>query len=172
MVVVGGIYSPNHQNSRWGGLLSMGAPDSPVRHRTLSGAPATSPNRKGSDGFDCWSSDSLGHQTVWCRTGQALFTVWCAFWRLFWLCTNCPRTVQLSVNHCAGGRCSTVTPDSPVTHRTVRWIIAERGLRNPKVKSSKSIHPGAPDTVRWCTGQSGAPDQGSLRFLLLLSFEP
>jgi hypothetical protein len=23
----GGIYSPNHQNSRWGGLLSMGAPD-------------------------------------------------------------------------------------------------------------------------------------------------
>jgi hypothetical protein len=31
MVVVGGIYSPNHQNSRWGGLLSMGAPDSPMR---------------------------------------------------------------------------------------------------------------------------------------------
>jgi hypothetical protein len=24
----------------------------------------------------------------------------------------------------------------------------------------------------WGTGQSGAPDQGSLRFLLLLSFEP
>jgi hypothetical protein len=45
MVVVGGIYSPNHQNSRWGGLLSMGAPDSPVRHRTLFGVPATSPNR-------------------------------------------------------------------------------------------------------------------------------
>jgi hypothetical protein len=34
---LGGIYSPNHQNSRWGGLLSMGAPDSPVRHQTLSG---------------------------------------------------------------------------------------------------------------------------------------
>jgi hypothetical protein len=42
---LGGIYSPNHQNSRWGGLMSMGAPDSLVRHRTLSGAPATSPNR-------------------------------------------------------------------------------------------------------------------------------
>jgi hypothetical protein len=42
---LGGIYSPNHQNSRWGGLLSMGTPDSPVRHRTLSDAPATSPNR-------------------------------------------------------------------------------------------------------------------------------
>ena len=32
--------------------------------------------------------------------------------------------------------------------------------------------PGAPDTVRWHTGQSGVPDQGSLRFILLLSFEP
>jgi hypothetical protein len=36
----------------------------------------------------------------------------------------------------------------------------------------KSIHPGAPNTVWWHTGQSGAPDQGSLRFPLLLSFEP
>jgi hypothetical protein len=42
--VVGGIYNPNHQNSRWWRLLSHGAPDSPVRHRTLSGAPATSPD--------------------------------------------------------------------------------------------------------------------------------
>jgi hypothetical protein len=30
-----GIYSPNHQNSRWEGLLSMGASDSLVRHRTV-----------------------------------------------------------------------------------------------------------------------------------------
>jgi hypothetical protein len=44
-VVVGGIYSPNHQNDDWWRLLSYGAPDSPVRHRTLSGAPATSPGR-------------------------------------------------------------------------------------------------------------------------------
>jgi hypothetical protein len=26
--------------------------------------------------------------------------------------------------------------------------------------------PGAPDTVRWHTGQSGAPDQGALRLSL------
>ena len=32
--------------------------------------------------------------------------------------------------------------------------------------------PSAPDTVRWCTGQSGAPDQGTLRLLLVLLFEP
>jgi hypothetical protein len=44
VVVVGGIYSPNHQTNRWGGCLSMGASDSPVRHRTQSGALATSPN--------------------------------------------------------------------------------------------------------------------------------
>jgi hypothetical protein len=37
-----GIYSPNHQKWSLGGCLSHGAPDSPVRHRTLSGAPATS----------------------------------------------------------------------------------------------------------------------------------
>jgi hypothetical protein len=38
VVVVGGIYSPQPPNDRWRWLLSMGAPDSPVRHRTLSGA--------------------------------------------------------------------------------------------------------------------------------------
>jgi hypothetical protein len=42
---LGGIYSHNHQNGRWEGLVSMGAPDSPMCHRTLSGAPTTSPNR-------------------------------------------------------------------------------------------------------------------------------
>jgi hypothetical protein len=42
---LGGIYSPNHQNGRWGGYLSMGAPDSLV-------------------GFDRWSSDSWNHRTV------------------------------------------------------------------------------------------------------------
>jgi hypothetical protein len=40
-----GIYSPNHQNVAVGRLLSHGAPDSPLRHRTLSGAPATSAGR-------------------------------------------------------------------------------------------------------------------------------
>jgi hypothetical protein len=42
---LGGIYSPNHQKWPLGGCLSHGAPDSPVRHRTLSGAPATSAGR-------------------------------------------------------------------------------------------------------------------------------
>jgi hypothetical protein len=43
-----GIYNPNHQNVAVGRLLSHGAPDSPVRQQTLSGAPATSASRWGS----------------------------------------------------------------------------------------------------------------------------
>jgi hypothetical protein len=58
---LGGIYSPNHQNGRWGTLLSKGAPDSPVRHQTLSGAPAMSPNR--------WVP-TIGASDIW-ATGQS-----------------------------------------------------------------------------------------------------
>jgi hypothetical protein len=61
VLVVGGIYSPNHQSRRWGRLLSYGAPDSPVRHRTLFGAPATSPNRY---------SSTVGASDMW-ATGQS-----------------------------------------------------------------------------------------------------
>jgi hypothetical protein len=45
-------------------------------------------------------------------------------------------------------------------------------LQKPEGEEFESIAPGAPDTVRWHTGLSGAPDQGSLRFLLLFSFQP
>jgi hypothetical protein len=43
-----GIYSPDHQNVAVGRLLSHGVSDSLVRHRTLSGVPATSAGRWGS----------------------------------------------------------------------------------------------------------------------------
>jgi hypothetical protein len=43
--VVGVFIAPTTKLDRWWRLLSMGAPDSPVCHRTLSGAPATSPGR-------------------------------------------------------------------------------------------------------------------------------
>jgi hypothetical protein len=73
-----GIYSPNHQNDRWWSLLSYGAPDSPVRHRTLSGAPATSPGR--------WVP-TVGAFDIW-ATGQSLFTVRCAFLRCSDFCAR------------------------------------------------------------------------------------
>jgi hypothetical protein len=77
-------------------------------------------------------------------------------------------------------RCSTGTPDSPVNYSGARtqkpegeefevdspWCTGHRSVVH------RSLSGGEPVTVRWHTGQSGAPDQGSLRFLLLLSFEP
>jgi hypothetical protein len=85
-----------------------------------------------------------------------------------------PRTVA----HCSSGikllqatvarssRCSAGAPDSPVAHRTVRWVIAERAGWNPRVASWALYGPGVPDTVWWHTGQAGAPYQGTLGFLL------
>jgi hypothetical protein len=45
-------------------------------------------------------------------------------------------------------------------------------LQKPEGGKFEVVRPWATDTVRWHTEQSGAPDQGSLRFLLLLYFEP
>jgi hypothetical protein len=48
--------------------------------------------------------------------------------------------------------------DSPVHHRTVRWIIAVRRRQIPESGQFARNQSGAPDTVRCTTGQSGAPD--------------
>ena len=46
---------------------------------------------------------------------------------------------------------------------------AKFGLESPGAPDKSG---GAPDTVRWHTGQSGAPDQGSLRLSLALLLNP
>jgi hypothetical protein len=56
-------------------------------------------------------------------------------------------------------------PDSPVNY-------SEAPLKIPEGEEFGLEFPGAPDTVRWHTGQSGAPDQGSLRLSLALFVEP
>jgi hypothetical protein len=80
---------------------------------------------------------------------------------------NCPRTVALQTtvvaDRCAGSRCSAGAPDSPVNY-------SRAASKKPEAEEFGVIRLGAPDTVRWHTGQSGAPDPGTLRFLLLLSF--
>jgi hypothetical protein len=43
-------------------------------------------------------------------------------------------------------------------------------LQKPEAEQFRVVLPGAPDTVRWHTGQSGAPGQGNLWLVLLLSF--
>jgi hypothetical protein len=52
-------------------------------------------------------------------------------------------------------------PDSPVNY-------SEAPLRIPKGEEFSLESPGALDTVRWHTGQSGAPDQGALWLSLAL----
>jgi hypothetical protein len=56
--VVGGIYSPQPLPSRWQTLLAMGAPDSPVAHRTVTvhcPVRATSARPVGVGAVDHWS---------------------------------------------------------------------------------------------------------------------
>jgi hypothetical protein len=57
------------------------------------------------------------------------------------------------------------TPDSPVNY-------SAPALDFPEGDEFELDSSGAPDTVRWHTGQSGAPDQRSLRLLLCSFVEP
>jgi hypothetical protein len=57
------------------------------------------------------------------------------------------------------------TPDSPVNY-------SGAALDFPEGEEFSVKSPGAPDTVRWHTGQSGVPDQGCLRLSLALFAEP
>ena len=45
---------------------------------------------------------------------------------------------------------------------TVRWCTGHCPVVH------RTLSGGAPDIVRWHTGQSGAPDQGTLRLILAL----
>jgi hypothetical protein len=60
---------------------------------------------------------------------------------------------------------SSEAPDSPVNY-------SGAPLDFPEGEEFSVKSPGAPDTVRWCTGQSGAPDQGTLRLSLAFFVEP
>jgi hypothetical protein len=57
---------------------------------------------------------------------------------------------------------SGATPGSPMNYMRVAPRIPEGGKFGVEF-------PGAPDTIRWCTIQSGAPDQGTLRLSFALS---
>jgi hypothetical protein len=56
-------------------------------------------------------------------------------------------------------RCSAGTPDSPVNYSGAPSVFSEGDEFELKC-------PGAPDTVRWHTGQSDAPDQGAFRVVI------
>jgi hypothetical protein len=72
----------------------------------------------------------------------------------------CPLRAQAGIKCVAVDRCARSTgqsgasPDSPVNYSGAASHFPEG--------SEFSVEcPGAPDTVRWHTGQSGAPDQGA-----------
>jgi hypothetical protein len=112
-------------------LLSTGAPDSPVHHRTLSGA----------DFFPILAQPTiddlelLAHRTL----SGAHRTV------------RCPhQTVDLATRHARIARPTVGSPDSSVNYsRTPSSSSRERPVGQRQ--------PGAPDTLRCTTGQSGAP---------------
>jgi hypothetical protein len=105
----------NHQNNRWGWLLSMGAPDSLVRqprHPTVRVLTQSTVGALTSGGTGQSGAASDRH----CSLSGAPLTY------VLTSAANCSAvrgTVQSTV--APKSRCSTGTPDSPVAHRTVRW---------------------------------------------------
>jgi hypothetical protein len=103
-----------HQNNRWGRLLSMGAPDSPVRqprHPTVrvltqSTVRALTSGSTGQSGATPDRHCSLSSAPL---TSALTFVASCSAVR---------GTVQLNV--APKSRCSGVTPDSLVAHRTAQ----------------------------------------------------
>jgi hypothetical protein len=158
---LGGIYSPQPPKSPLRRLLAMGAPDSPVRHRTGTvGCPVR-----------CHVTQPLGFgakSTVGalspCGTGQSVatpdspvpsdFAALTSVAALFTHQLLLQSTVaQIAVARWLTGQ-SDGTSDSPVNYSGAR-------LRKPES--------GCLDSIRsWCTGQSDAPDHSTLWFLLLL----
>jgi hypothetical protein len=113
----GVFIAPNHQFNRWGRLLSIGAPDSPmcqprqptVRVLTVSTVGALSSGGTGQSGAASNRCCSLfGAPSGGCSD----------------FCANCPRTVTcrrpLDSTVALASRCSAGAPDSPLAHRTVR----------------------------------------------------
>jgi hypothetical protein len=116
-------------------------------HRTLSGARFISINS---------SADRCRPLQIW-RTGQS----------------GAHRTVRCPLSTVGLATCPaqiarpTVGPGRPLAHRTVRCTpdspvnFSRTPSANSRERPLRPRQPGAPDTVRCTTGQSGAPDRNS-----------
>jgi hypothetical protein len=166
---LGGIYSPNHQKNRWWGLLSYGAPNSPVRqprHQTVGFRPL--------ELLTMGPLDSL----VVHRTGPVHCPV--RHLHLLWLLRAQLRTVAFHcsvadtvgmVDRCSAGHTgqSGATPDSPGNYSGAASPNSRRWQVWSWVPWCTGLSGGAPDIVWWHTGQSGALDQGCL-WVVFFSF--
>jgi hypothetical protein len=123
---LGGIYSPQPFCSSWPRLLAMGAPDSPVRHRTGivccpvlrhvsqslgfgAGRPLETLSSCGTEQSGATPDSPVPHRTVRCPLTL-----------LLWLLRG--TVLYYSLGRVDRWHAGTV---APLTHRTVRWIIAE-----------------------------------------------
>jgi hypothetical protein len=199
---LGVFITPTTKLAVWWRLLSHGAPDSSVHHRTLSGAPATSPGRWVPivGALTCgpaWLSGGALDKS--CRLSgvpPARALLLYARRRAFnALQSTVAREVVVAplahrtcpVNYSGvDSRSWRVQSRSPLGHRTlsggtpnspVNYSVAP--LRIPKVLNSawsslvhRTLSGGVSNTVWWHTEQSGAPDQGTLRLSLALFVEP
>jgi hypothetical protein len=122
-----------------GRTRQSGAP--PDRHCSLSSPLPRHPTVR------VWSWSTVGgfvllrHRTVRCPSDFAALTS-------AWYCAALFLLSELTVG--ADSRCSAGTPDSLVIYSGARTRIPESGWFG-------LVRLGAPDTVRWRTGQSGAP---------------
>jgi hypothetical protein len=129
-------------------LLSPGAPDSPVHHRTLFGAdffPSLAKPTVGALEPLAHRTLSGAHRTVRCSPSDR------------WLghVSRADRVADRWPGRPLAHRTVRCTPDSPVNFSRTPLITS----REQQVRLSQ---PGAPDTVRCTTGQSGAPRQSWL----------
>ena len=124
-------------------LLSPGGPDSPVHHRTLSGADFLPYLAKPTVG----SLGAVGApDTVWCTPDSPVPPPdrWLGH------VSRADRAADRWPGRPFAHRTVRCTPDSPVNYSRTPLITS----REQQVRLSL---PGAPDTVRCTTGQSGAP---------------
>jgi hypothetical protein len=137
-------------------LLSPGAPDSPVHHRTLSSADFFPSLAKPTVG----ALEPLAHRTL----SGAHRTVRCPLL----IVGSATRRARITWPTVGPADCwltgqSSAPPDSPVIYS-----------RTPPSKSREQLvrqsQPGAPDTVRCTTGQSGAPRPSCLWLNKAISF--
>jgi hypothetical protein len=161
---LGGIYSPNHQNGRWGGCLSMGAPDSPVRqphHPTVRVLTVSTVGALTDWGTGQSSATSDSHCSLSGAPSGAALTL-CA------LSAHCSRHCSLlQTTVCTVAIAPHGTPNSPVNYSGV-------ALQNPKLSSSELISlvhrtlPVAHWTVR--CARPGQPSVGFAPFFLNPNF--
>jgi hypothetical protein len=132
VVVVGGIYSPQPPNKPLGRLLSMGAPDSPVRHQT--GTIGCLVRRHVTQPLGFRSSRPLAHFTS-CLSGATLDSSYSLSDAPLTLFSDSARTVlhcssdstAFAVDRCASSHCSAGTLDSLVIFIGVRLLKPESG---------------------------------------------